>query len=227
RLGLDLAPPALIDDANAALVLQHDAAQRRLGDDLQIGPFHRRIEVAAGDAHAPAAGDACLRLADAFLVLAVVVRIDAEARLLGRLEESLVKRVLVRHGADAQRAAAATVLRALVFEALHALEEGGDVLPAPAARAHLGPGVVIERLAAHPDEAVDGAGAAEQLAARNGNGAVGGAGLGLGFVDPVGGRVVDQQTEADWEAGPEMVGATGFQEQHARCRILGEPGRYD
>ena len=196
----DLAAPALVDDADAALALEQDAARRRLGDDVQIAPPPGRPQIAMRHAHAPASGDAGLRLDDAFLVLAVVVRIELVAGGDRGLEQRIVERVLVRHLRDAQRAAGAAPVGAAVLVALDAREQRRHVLPAPAARAHLRPGVVVERLAAHPDEAVDGARAAQHLAARHRDLAIGGAGLGLGFVAPVGGGIVDQQAEADGKA---------------------------
>ena len=188
-------------------------------------PPLRRLEVAVRHAHAPAAADAGLGLGDAFLVLAVVVGVDAVAGLDGGLEQRVVERVLVRHDRHVQRPAVAAALRAPRLEILDAVEQRRHVLPAPAARAHLRPGVVVERLAAHPDETVDGARAAEQLAARHRNGAVGRAGLGIGLVEPVGARMMDQQAEADRQPRVDMARAPRLDQQHAGARILGEPRR--
>ena len=185
-----------------------------------------RPQIAMRHAHAPAAADAGLGLDDAFLVLAVVVAVELVAGGDGGLEQRVVERVLVGHLGDAQRAAgAAPVGACAVLVALDAREERRHVLPAPAARAHLRPGVVVERLAAHPDETVDGAGAAQHLAARHGDLAVGGAGLRVGLVAPVGGRVVDQQAEADGKARIGMAGAPGLDQQHLRARVLAQPRR--
>ena len=101
---LDLAAAALVDDADAALAFEQHAARRRLGDDAQVGPPHRRLEIAMRHAHAPAAADAGLGLDDAFLVLAVVVGVELEAGGDGGLEQRVVERVLVGHLGDAQRA---------------------------------------------------------------------------------------------------------------------------
>jgi hypothetical protein len=57
----------------------------------------------------------------------------------------------------------------LVFAAIKILglaEEGQNIVPAPAGAAHLPPEIVITRLAAHVDHAVDRRRAAEHLAAR-------------------------------------------------------------
>ena len=176
-------------------------------------------------AHAAAAADAGLRLDDAFLVLAVVVRVELVAGGDGGLEQRVVERVLVGHFRYAERAGGAAPVAAALLVILDAREQRRHVLPAPAARAHLRPGVVVERLPAHPHQAVDGAGAAEQLAARHGDGAVGGALLGIGEVAPVGGRIVDQQAEADGKARIGVPRAPGLHQQHLVARVLREPRR--
>ncbi len=201
---------------------------RRVGASVTMWRFLRRFgrpQIAMRHAHAPAAADAGLGLDDTFLVLAVVVRVELVAGSDGGLEQRIVERVLVRHLRDSQRAAGAAAVGAPVLVALDAREQRRYVLPAPAAGAHLRPGVVVERLAAHPDEAVDGAGAAQNLAARHRDLAIGGAGLGLGFVAPIGGWVVDQQAEADGKARVGMTGASGLHQQHLRALILAQPRR--
>ena len=134
-----------------------------VGDDVEVGrPLHRRLDVAMGHAHAPALVDRGLGLDDAFLVLAVVVGVELEAGGLGRREQRVVERVLVGHGRDLERpVGAAAVAAVAVDEVLDAGEDRRHVAPAPAAAAHLRPGVVVERLAAHPDQAVDRARAAQ------------------------------------------------------------------
>ncbi len=97
RTRLHLAPPSLVDDACAALALEQQPARRRLGDDGEVGAPHSRPQVAMRHAHAPAATDAGLRLDDAFLVLAVVVRVELVAGGDGGLEQRVVERVLVGH----------------------------------------------------------------------------------------------------------------------------------
>ena len=64
------------------------------------------------------------------------------------------------------------------------LEERQDVIPAPAAITELRPVVVILRLAANVDKPVDRRRATEHAAARIGNGAAVGAGIGLGLEAP-------------------------------------------
>ena len=226
RPGLHRLAVLLVLDADAALALEQDAQRVGVGDDVQVGPLHRRLDVAMGHAHAPALVDRGLRLHDAFLVLAVVVGIDLEAGGLRRLEQRVVERVLVGHGRDLERPVGAAAVRAVaVDEVLHAGEERRHVAPAPAAAAHLRPGVEVERLAAHPDQAVDRARSTQHFAARHRNDAVGRARFGLRLVEPVGRRVVDQQTEGQRHAGVGMAGRAGLEQQHLVGRHFREPRR--
>ena len=54
----------------------------------------------------------------------------------------------------------------------HPPKDRQNVLETPATIAELAPGIVIERLAAHENQAIDRAGAAQKLAARHRNAAV-------------------------------------------------------
>ena len=107
---------------------------------------------------------------------------------------------------DAERpVAAAKAVVAVAVVAFHAPEEGQDVLVAPALVAHLRPGVEVLRLAAHEGHAVDGAGAAQQPAARHREAAAVGIGLGLRGVEPVGLGIGQQAGIADRDVRPGMA----------------------
>jgi hypothetical protein len=162
RLGLHHLAVLLVLHADAAFALEQQAQGEGIGDDTEIGrALHRRLDVAMGDTHAPALVDRGLGLDDAFLVLTVVVGVELEAGGLGGGKQRVVERVLVGHGRDFQRATGSAAVAAIaVDEVLDAGEERRHVAPAPAAAAHLRPGVEVERLAAHPDQAVDRARAA-------------------------------------------------------------------
>ena len=100
------------------------------------------------------------------------------------------------------------------------LEVGQHVVPGPAGIAHLPPQIVVARLAAHVDHAVDRGAAAQHLAARIGEAAAVEAGLGGGLEAPVGARVAHQVEVADGDVDPVVVVlAAGLQEQHARIGI--------
>src|SRR5262249_8927533 len=151
-----------------------------LGDDLQVLAVADRIEIGARRALAAASGDRRLAHDDAFLAGTVVVGVVRDADLAGRLDQRLEDRFARRWIGNAQRSrAAAEAVIAAAFVAFHALEERQHLLIAPAAVAHLRPGIEILSLAADKGHAVDRAGAAEQFAARHRNPAAVGVRLGL------------------------------------------------
>ena len=99
---------------------------------------------------------------------------------------------------------------------LRALEVGQHVVPGPAGIAELAPVVVVGRLAAHVDHAVDRRAAAQHLAARIVQRTSVQAGLGLGLEAPVGARVAHGVEIADRDVDPEVVvAAAGLQQQDA------------
>ena len=106
---------------------------------------------------------------------------------------------------------------------LGALEERQDVVPTPAAIAELRPVVVILRLAADIDEPVDRRRTAEHAAARIGNGAAVGAGVGLGLEAPGELLVVKQFHVADRNMDQRVpVAPAGLDQYHTSGRVLGE-----
>ena len=155
-----------IAHADATLALEDEGFGDRALVDLQVGAAAGGIEIAEGRALAAALGDRHLGHADAFLRGAVLVGIVGQAHLLRRLDHLLQQRDLVAwrvgHGKDA---VAATEFVGAALEAFHALEDGQHVLEAPAAIAELRPVIVVLRLAADVDHAVDRAGAAQHAAA--------------------------------------------------------------
>src|SRR4029077_11072912 len=130
------------------------------------------------------------------------------------LEESVVERVLVENLRNAQRAIDPAPIGPALLVGLEAPKQRRHVLPAPAARPHLGPGVVVERLAAHPHQSIDGAGPPQQFTAWYGNGPVCRVLLRFRGVEPVRTRIIDQQPETDRKARIGMAGAPGFDEQY-------------
>ena len=143
-----------------------------------------------------------------------------------RLDDRGEERIARFRVGDAQRAlAAAEGIVALAGIAFHALEERQHLGVAPAAVAHLRPGIEVLRLAAHEHHAVDRAGAAEQLAARHREPAAIGACLGLGGIEPVGRGIGDQPGHSDRNGGPGMARPTGFEQQHLVARICRQPVR--
>src|SRR6202011_1092694 len=123
-----------------------------------------------------------------------------------------------------QPVAAAKLVRAALVT-FHPPEDRQHVLIAPAAVAELGPVVVILRLAAHIDHAVDRARSAHHLAARHVDAASARTFVGLGLVAPVHGGIVDHLGGADRHPRPEMVRSLGarFQQQYAIGAALAQP----
>ena len=57
-----------IFDADRAVVLDHDPSDQRIHLDVQVFPLHRRLEIGAGGAAAPAVADRHLPTTEAFLL---------------------------------------------------------------------------------------------------------------------------------------------------------------
>ena len=108
---------------------------------------------------------------------------------------------------------------------LMVLEVGQGIVPAPGLVARqLRPLVVVARLAAHVDHAVDARAATQHLAARVAQRAAVQAGVGLGVVKPVSAGVADAVEVAHWNVDPVVViAATGLDQQHALAGVGAEP----
>ncbi len=84
--------------------------------------------------------------------------------------------------------------------------------------------IVVARLAAHVDHAVDRRAAAEHAAARVIEGAAIQPGLGLGLEAPIGARIVLRIEIADRHMDPDViVAAAGLEQQHADVGIGRQP----
>ncbi len=124
---------------------------------------------------------------------------------------------------DAPFAARAVRLVRAMDEILVLPEKRQHIIPAPTLVAELSPLVVVARLAAHIDHAVDRRAAAQHLAARIVDGSSAQAGLRLGLEAPVGARVVHAIEIADRDVDPQVIVlAAGFQQQHGNLRIGGQ-----
>src|SRR5205085_12409546 len=154
-------------EADGALALEDDAGGLRQRLDAQIRPVvHVRMDIAARCAPALALVLRHLVDAEPFLIGAVEIVADAELRLARALQKHLLDRIVGAKPRDAQRAALAVILAAELGIALRALEAGQDGGIAPPGVAERGPVIVVGAVAADIHHRVDGAGAAEPLAAR-------------------------------------------------------------
>src|SRR4051812_391672 len=222
--GFELLPAESVDDPDAPLSLEQQALGQRVRLDGQVRAPARRVEVAHRGTHATTTADRRLRHADAILLRPVVVLRVGYSDLAGRFDQGTVKRAALVAFADPERPVAAAVLvLALAPVAFHLLEDRQHLAIAPAAIAELRPGVVVLRLAAHEHHAVDGRRAAQQFAARDRNAALAGAVVGLGGVQPVGCRVLDQLGEPDRDTRPGMASPACLQHQPPVPGIGAEP----
>ena len=216
---------AQIFDADGAAALEQDAGGVRAGLDGQIGAFHRRAQEGAGGRHAAAVLRGDLVDADAFLRRAVEVGIEGQAGRPSRLQVEPGEGVhMGGHVADMDRAAPAAPVVGAGLVVLDRLEEGQQIVIAPAGIAGRRPGIVVGALAADPHHRVDRGGAAEQLAARPVVGIAGQPRVRLGAKVPVHLRVEEGLAVAERHLHEEApVGAAGLEQQHGETAARGQP----
>jgi hypothetical protein len=117
---------------------------------------------------------------------------EFETELLRRPDDRMAGIRLLGHRRGSEMPLRAVNVGLVAGPPLGALEERQDVIPTPAAITELSPVVVVFRLAADVDQPVDRRRAAEHAAARIGDGAAVGAGIGLGLEAPGELLVVEQ-----------------------------------
>ena len=231
--GAKLAPLPILH-AYGALALEQHAGGERVGLHMQVGALHGAVQVGDGGGHAGAVLLGHLIPAHPLLLGAVQVGAAGNAGLYGRFDGGVGDGVAVGHVGHVQGAADAVhgVLAALLVLGLP--EVGRHVVPRPAGAAHLAPAVVVGVLAAHVEHGVDGGRAAQHLAPRPGVHAAAGAGIGLGFVEPVDLGVLQvggvAHGHVDHQVGHELAGVLGrpvvsprFEQGHAVPPGFGQP----
>ena len=121
--------------------------------------LERRPQISVRCRPAPPLPDGLLHRAEAFLFLAVVIFGCLITRLFPSLDKGGKQRVLARSPANMKRAicAAPSLITAMTIcvPRLHPFEIRQNIGITPAIRARLGPVIVIHRMAAHIDHAVD------------------------------------------------------------------------
>ncbi len=183
---------------------------------LRLGRRLRRPQIADRGRPAPAVLGGELEIAGAFLGGAVEIVVARVARLLRGCDEGFAQRMRLAHIGDRERPAGAVQFVAAALLVLGAPEIGQHVGKAPADIAELAPVVVVLVLAAHIEQAVDRARAAQHLAARLDDLPVVELGLRLGRVEPVDLGIVEQLAVAERNVDPDVaVAPAGFQQQHA------------
>lgn len=175
-----------------------------------------RLQIGAGGAGTLAVAGGGLVETDAVLAVAVEVVAIGQVQLLAGADKRHAQRMAIAVFADRQQPVGAVVVVGQAFVGLGAFEVGQHLPVAPAGAAiALGPVVVILRLAAQVDHAVDRTAAAQHFALRDLHAAVIGVRFRFRFVGPAlfgddlghAGRHLDKQV---------IVVAAGFQQQHPR-----------
>ena len=220
-------PPVL--DTDGAPPFEEDARREGAGPDGEIRPSPHRVQVGACGAPAPAVSQVAVESAEALLGRAVHIVGEHVTRLARGLEEGLEERSPCGAPLELERPLAAPPVVVAVAAGLHALEVGQAVGVAPVLEpGALGPAVVVLRVAALEDHAVDAARAAEQLAARVVDPPAAHVWLGLGLIAPVVEAVARRNRERRGHVdtdGPPGGGATRLEDEHPAGRIIGEPSR--
>ncbi|MNQ36399.1 hypothetical protein D3C85_499190 [compost metagenome] len=210
--------------ADDALAIEEDAAGHGVGDHRQVGPLHGRPQVGVGGGPAHAILHCHVHGAETFLHVAVaVVGLDV-AGLGAGLHPGAVKRVLhVVAIVGGQGTTGTAVVIAAELVGLGALEVGQAIAVAPVLRPQGFPLVEVVGVATDVDQAIDGRGATEHLAARAVQATAVEMRLGHGLVAPV----VLPGVHRDGKGAGHLdqhaaVAAAEFQDQHRGAGVLGQ-----
>jgi hypothetical protein len=212
------APAVAHPDGTAAL--EQDLLDQHAGLEFEIRPLQHRLEERLGRRQADAALLVHVEIADAAVVAGVEVGGAWNAHLVGSRGDGVEDRPGDAHLLDPPFARAAVMLGVAEEVPVEPAEGRQHVVPAPALQSELAPMVVVGRLAAHRDHAVDRRAAADDLAARIVEGAAVQPGLRLGLEQPVGTRIAHgvEVAHGNVEPDPAIVAAR-LEHQHARRRI--------
>src|SRR5688572_15131269 len=172
----------LIGDPDRAPAFEQDAGGERCRDYGEVGALHRGLEIGIRRGPAPAVLHRHVHQAEALLRGAVDVLGDGVTRLPPGLDEGAVERIAERAMAGGEGAAIAAIGIAAAGTVFGPAEIRQHMAIAPARRALALPPVEILRIAANINEAVDGRGTADHLAARTMQRASAKAGFGFGVI---------------------------------------------
>ena len=171
--------------AGCATPFHNQSKGFRAGEYLQVRPASRRLQERGCAAAAPAVPHGHLEMADAFLILTIVIVITFVTEAGSRLDPGIDHWPLDAAFRHIQRAALAAHRRGFAFPVLGTPEQGHHVVPRPSRIAELAPLVEILRLSAHIKKSVDRAASAQNLAAGPVDGAAVQSRVRLGAVAPV------------------------------------------
>ena len=160
------APFRTISTPLAASAVDEQPLRARSGQHLEVRRVGDRRQEGRRRALAHAVLDVELRVRDAVELLAVVVVVERDTRLLRGVDDRGVDGVRLVLREHVQRTAGPVVLAGAAVEVLRPLEQRQHVVVAPAVVPEVRPRVVVAAMAAGIDHPVERARAAEHLAAR-------------------------------------------------------------
>ena len=141
--------------ANGFPAIEAQLVDEDISFDGEVGALLCRFEIGFGGTAAHAIADIGLRQMRALLQTTVVVVGLRQSPGLARAEEAVIKNVIAVALDDAHRAIVAALRRGLAEPGLEFFEIGQAVRIGPALEAKVFPAVIIFRVAAHPDHAID------------------------------------------------------------------------
>jgi hypothetical protein len=225
---------AAVGDAGGHVALEVDLGDEGPGQDGQVLPAELRPQVGAGGGEPLALVDVAVERGEALLAVAVDVVGQRVAGFLCGGEEGLEQRIGGGTALQHQRAgvSAQFIVGIGCERVFHPVEVREAVREVPRFHAGVGaPALVVERVSALEDHAVDGAGAAQHLATGMGHAAAAHVRLGIGFVAPVIERVAAGEGQRGGhldEKVPGVVASSGFKNQDAAlaavAQAVGEHG---
>ena len=193
----------------------------RPGFQVQIGPLQGRAQIAACGRGAKAAFGGDLVDRSAFHRGAVVIRVDRDLDVAGRLQKRPAERMHVAcYVSNVEWPMAAAVVIGPARPGLHALEDRGDLGPGPA-RCIDSPIVEIAGMAAHINHGIDRARPTEDATARPVAGLAAQTVDRLGHVFPIDPGIEEGLAVADRHPDPEIeIGPTRFQQQNRMAAAI-------
>ena len=217
-------PTVSVFDTGGTCAFKQDAGHHCAGDKLQLGPLHRRVKIAFAHTEAKTAAGGKLHQSAAEIVPTVVVRIFGEAGLGAGTQKCVGERIAWPVFGDCKRSVAPAHGRIAAGIGFHAAKQRRHIVVAPTRVAQIAPMVVFGRIAAHPEHAIDGSGAAGDATARPEQRPPAQARLGFGVEAPQ--RALTDHHLGDpgryFEPDPLIV-VTGLDQQHAVAARFGEP----
>jgi hypothetical protein len=187
--------------------------------------FARRAQIGSRGAPPPALAGGTLEVAGVLLPGTVEIVVGRQAGLDGGFDQAIGQFVAARLVGDAQRPIDPVEFVRPALLILGLAEVRQDAVVVPAYTAALAPFIVVGRVAAHVDHAVDRTGAAKHFAARLIQRAVVEARLRFALEHPVDTRIGVHLVETHGDVDPRIgVATAGFQQQHAIAAGFAEPG---